>query len=78
MFNKIKNNITSSITYNTMTSYTYVGKKKVEASKNYIKNNPVKSTLKAVNYITTESSIPGIITTAAVDCIIDKVIPTKK
>ena len=50
MFNKIKNAVnkttgavTSSITYNTMTSYTYLGKKAVCNTANNVKNKTTKT-----------------------------------
>jgi hypothetical protein len=40
---KVTGAVTSSITYNTMTSYTYIGKKKVCNTANNVKNKTTKT-----------------------------------
>ena len=96
MFNKLKNavdkttrNVKSGIAYNTMTSYVYVGKQKVNecktAGKNkvdeykkYAKDHPVAATAKVANVATTKLNPASIIKHAAVDCMIDAVVEKKK
>ena len=85
MLNKIKNAVnkttgavTSSITYNTMTSYAYIGKKKVDECKGYVKEHPVAATAKVINGVTTKTNPASIIKHAAIDCAIDAAVNKRK
>ena len=75
---KVTGAVTSSITYNTMTSYTYIGKKKVNECKGYVKEHPVAATAKVINGVTTKTNPASIIKHAAVDCVIDAAVNKRK
>ena len=75
---KVTGAVTSSITYNTMTCYTDMGRKKVNECKSYVKEHPVAATAKVVNGVTTKTNPASIIKHAAVDCMIDGVVNKRK